>query len=582
MFAMRYFLFFTLSELSSVYFHKLNDFHQFTLACRRVVIILSTRINKMTKWFWPLIMLMFSHNLLAENQVSQHFSAKNKVLKLSWSLGEKNLSILDSEHQGPMVFSDVSIKGWSTTKTVGAPALPFKSILLEGYPKDFKAEIVGKSVFELDKVAPVPAQEMPCRCDIIPWKFNVDFNHESYNSREREHVFIEYMGMFRGKPITRVLFSPLAYNHKLGLRFVEKGLVRVTSNKEIKSFQMSSKSTGYYIFAPSRFRHTLKPLIERRRKEGLETKFVSLEELGTDYEGVKDSIHALYKKDKFSYALIVGHEEIFPTKYVETRFDGSTPSDMNYYTMDGEGDVIPDVLYGRLSVDSNEELKNVIKKSIEFENRNWKNSKGAGRMIAIASDEGSAPSDVDYVRSMQAPLKDKFNWSSAEFLQENDNSTPNNIISEINSGSVWLNYIGHGSGFAWPSINSGELNIDHLKEMSSGAVKPVVIDVACQNGRFSNEGRIGETFIRGGESTGTSGAVAYYGGSVDISWDPPAVMAIGIGKALSENNKRRLIDVIWQGQLYLLENYDDREGALENFVWYHLQGDPLLNLSSLK
>jgi len=86
--------------------------------------------------------------------------------------------------------------------------------------------------------------------------------------------------------------------------------------------------------------------------------------------------------------------------------------------------------------------------------------------------------------------------------------------------------------------------------------------------------------MRGGVHKG--GAVAYYGGSVDISWDPPAIMAIGINKAVSENNQRRLADVIFEGQSYLLENMDDIDSALENLVWYHLQGDPLLNLQNLK
>ncbi|OUR97812.1 hypothetical protein A9Q84_06320 [Halobacteriovorax marinus] len=536
----------------------------------------------MTKWFWPLIMLIFSQSLFAGNLVKHSFNSTGDALEVSWTIGKQLLSITESENQGPMVFSNIELSGWSNTKTVGLPSLPFKSVLLKGYPSDFQAELSAKKVFELDRVAPSPAQEMPCRCDVIPWKFNVDFSEEAYNAENREHVFIEYIGKFRGTPITRVRFSPLAYNNKAGLRFVDIGSVIIRSKSKIRKFTMSSKGKGYYIFAPSKFKEALAPLLARRRSEGLDAKFMSLEKLGTDFEEIKNSIHNLYKASKFTYALIIGHEEIFPTEYVETRFDGSTPTDMHYYTMDGEDDVIPDVLYGRLSVDTSEELEKVILKTLEFEDRSWKSSKGASRMIAIASDEGSAPSDVDYVRSMQAPMKDKFNWISSEFLQYNNNSTPENIVSKISDGSIWLNYIGHGSGFSWPSINSEEFTTQHLQDLTAGAVKPIVIDVACQNGRYSNEGRMGETFIRGGDSAGINGAVAYYGGSVDISWDPPAVMAIGISKALGENNNRRLIDVIWQGQLYLLENYDDREGALENFVWYHLQGDPLLNLSKLK
>ena len=70
------------------------------------------------------------------------------------------------------------------------------------------------------------------------------------------------------------------------------------------------------------------------------------------------------------------------------------------------------------------------------------------------------------------------------------------------------------------------------------------------------------------------GASIYYGGSVDISWHPPAIMTVGISQYISKNKKIELSDALLNGHLYLMESSTSREDILDNLEWYHLQGDP--------
>jgi hypothetical protein len=142
-----------------------------------------------------------------------------------------------------------------------------------------------------------------------------------------------------------------------------------------------------------------------------------------------------------------------------------------------------------------------------------------------------------------------------------------------------MNYIGHGSGDSWSSINGGEYFSSHVKSLKANIVKPIIIDVACQNGRFNNAQKLGETFMNARNRGKPVGAVAYFGGSVDISWDPPAIMAMKIGSDLAEQKVAELYALILQGQLHLLKEYSDPEGAKENLLWYHLLGDPSLSVS---
>ena len=75
------------------------------------------------------------------------------------------------------------------------------------------------------------------------------------------------------------------------------------------------------------------------------------------------------------------------------------------------------------------------------------------------------------------------------------------------------------------------------------------------------------------------GAVAYYGGSVNVSWNPPAIMAQGIAFEHLTKKYNFLGQALLAGQLYLAGKWTKQEEVVDNFEWYHLQGDPGLNIS---
>jgi hypothetical protein len=72
-----------------------------------------------------------------------------------------------------------------------------------------------------------------------------------------------------------------------------------------------------------------------------------------------------------------------------------------------------------------------------------------------------------------------------------------------------------------------------------------------------------------------AGAAAYYGGSVDISWDPPAIMAIGINESVRPGEESILGTHLLKGQMHLIQNHSSVDDLRDNMTWYHLLGDPL-------
>lgn len=479
---------------------------------------------------------------------------------------------------------NVSHDDFSVTSKPGEPQRIFKSGLYVGTPDDFQISVnPGESYYFRKTIA--PAKKWPCRCE----KDNETepkfvFNKDSFRKSQQEFYKMEYLGDFRGAPLTKITFFPMKTWGTSGFEVFPEVSFQIKSNNYIKeandltSLYEKLVNKKYLIIAANKYHKDLLPLIDWRTKQGFTIELVSQEKAGDSFEAIKETIHSIYKKSQFSYALLVGSEESFPTEYVPTSSDNQTPSDLKYFTMGGSKDDVPDVFYGRMVVANNQDLKNQIKKIFTFEKRTYLNSESVKNIIGIASNEGSNPSDVDYIRKMQKPLIQK-GKNGIEFLQDSTNSRAANINQAFSEGSFWVNYIGHGSGDSWPSIYRGEYSVDNIKQIQKGNSLPVIIDVACQNGRFSLNKRLGERFMNEVASDGSPiGAVAYYGGSVDISWHPPAIMAVAINDLMVKGNNKDLGSILLAGQMHLYNNYSDRQSSRENFIWYHLFGDPALQV----
>ena len=69
------------------------------------------------------------------------------------------------------------------------------------------------------------------------------------------------------------------------------------------------------------------------------------------------------------------------------------------------------------------------------------------------------------------------------------------------------------------------------------------------------------------------------GGTVNISWHPPALMARGMAFEHAAKNFQHLGEAILAGQLYLTANWNNQSDVVDNYEWYSLQGDPSMNIA---
>ena len=544
------------------------------------------------------LLLLFSFSLFAETVRFLPLPASAEVVKTQVRNGILNINFyidaLDIDKTEQLKsYKEVKIKGLENSDKVGAPALPFYSQLVIGHPDELDITVYKDRAFSLHNLNVIPAPQMPTRCaSCVGQKAKYQVNTKLYDGELRAHYRVDYLGDFAGHPLSRITIVPVDYNHEksvltvyplyeVAIKNLEGNTVRAINHaKEILSLRGARGIDKLLIVSPAKYKNALEGFMDWKEQQGIAVELVLMDEISdnADANTIKSYLHNRYANPEttFTHAILVGSESVFPTFYRRTSSSSKTPTDLPYFAMGGANDYIPEVLYGRMVVTTEEDILNQTKKIIAYEKAEYTDDSGLGKGFTIASDEGSNPSDEDYANSIAKEFKKHADSSFWQLKQGSRTATTANIQKAFGMGAMWITYIGHGSGTAWASTNNYYSNSD-ISGMPQAEVKPVIIDVACQNGRFKR-GYFGERFMNVTEGGNPKGAVAYYGGSVNISWHPPAIMSVGIAKEFFAKNLEKLGEALLAGQIYLSTHYSEVSSVKDNFVWYHLFGDPTLKL----
>lgn len=501
---------------------------------------------------------------------------------ISVSVDAKQVNLTQSiSTQGGMTFKKLNFGSHLQTKAIGQASLPSKSFLVIGHPSQIQVKLNTEVRSIINDVLIEPTTPENCRCtNIGSWKYdNYKFDAKTY-FEPQAMVKKTYMGDYRGTPITKVQvllaeFSPIEKTLKLFNQ------VHVSINSEEFRFQ-APQIKSYLVIAPAGWESAVADFVAYKANLGfsVRTQFVAAP------ANTKESIQSLIKQDyednRTNYALIIGDETTIPMFELDTAGSYRTPSDLPYFAFGYSGlvgqDHIPDIFSGRIvaktAANASAQLAKIMAQ--ETSSRLNKNERqGSTSVIGVASNEGFEPSDAEYVTEINANFASALKGTSTFLHQDDENSVPATLNSSFDHGSYWMTYLGHGSGFSWPSMYDSYWT-DNIQQMSNqNSFKPVIIDVACQNGRLL-ENYLGSQlmFAEARPTDSSRGAIAYFGGTVNISWHPPAVMARGISIEHAKENFQHLGEALLAGQMYLTSNWQNDEDVVDNFEWYHLQGDP--------
>ena len=492
-------------------------------------------------------------------------------------------SVEGSEDFGEREYtSRIKMQGVSNTSLAHGPSLPQVSFILKGQPKYLKVNVKVKGEQTVDRVVPSPGQPTRVRQGsfIVTNRMSKAL-YEEKSAKKDKNVSMQYLGDFRGTHLTRVKIHVAKYSSKEKKITVAEQL-EISHNA--KEFRFNTrKFNKYLIIVPEELSPGLDKFIAWKESQGF---VVEVEKVQSDLissDTIKEIVKDYYKSYRTHFVMLVGTEKMMPTNYVHTGFSRKTPSDLPYFTFGKKDDYIPDVFSARIVAETAEQLDRILWKSVRYELGLYGNTSGYQNIMGVASSEGKNPSDNEYISSIGQTFSqhNQFGMAYNHFSQNDPKSARRNFNKALNRGVAWLTYMGHGNGVSWPSFYQSYKIKDIDRLANQDVVQPIIIDVACQNGKFGKMDYIGTRMMSIADEMGDPmGAVAYYGGSVNISWHPPAIMAKGI--AVERFDRDQGFDFLGEGlllgQLYLAKNWDRRRDVIDNMEWYHLQGDPGLRV----
>ena len=291
----------------------------------------------------------------------------------------------------------------------------------------------------------------------------------------------------------------------------------------------------------------------------LGTRFVAL--IGSDTYDYKN-----YKSASISYV---------PTKYVVTPggflFIRQTPSDASYGELDGDG--VPDIPVGRMSVRTPAELAIVVEKIRDYEARQGY----AGRILIAADKEdlGNGISFTDDVSDLidAIPLE----WAGAirdDFKAlpdlDGDQKAHDKIIAAINAGVSVTAYIGHSSQQQWSRATPPLFTANEIATLTNIDKPTLVTQWGCWNTYFVDPAgnSMGDKFLVGGEN----GAVTVLGASTLTTSAGERLLGIKLNQRMYEEGITIGEAVVAAKQALAITNPD----ASDILLGWQIIGDPAL------
>jgi hypothetical protein len=286
----------------------------------------------------------------------------------------------------------------------------------------------------------------------------------------------------------------------------------------------------YLILAPAPFMPALADLITLRQSQGLRVAVEDLQAIYDAFDGrpTPEAIHAYLQaayttwQPRPAYLLLVGDGTFDPKLYRSDSKEtflppyladvdpwlGETAADNRYARLDG-GDILPDLLVGRLPVNTITETQIVVDKIVRYETDpppgGWNSN------VVFVADDADAAGDfaADAVALASAFIRAPFAPRPIYFAPPTTTTadTHQAILTRWNAGAGLILYHGHSSVRQWAAERL--FHRDDVAALRNAGRLPVVLQMTCLTGLFHEPGgtTLDETLLRAAEG----GAVAVWG-----------------------------------------------------------------------
>ncbi len=407
----------------------------------------------------------------------------------------------------------------------------------------------------------------------MPFYFNKSVYQKSGFSEE-PIADIEVLGTLRGVRIARLQVNPVQYDPTQGVVRVYNDIdVRVISNGasiELEREILAKTYSPYFdpivtalyhsfaktiyeekpdlskypvkmqIISHRMFEQTLKPFVDWKTQKGFTVDVAYTDVIGTTAQAITSFMQGLYNNSSAenplpTFLIIVGDVEQVPAS--ATGSSSKRKTDLYYATLDG--DYFPEMYYGRLSAQNNEQLKNIIDKIIYYEQYQFQDPSYLSRATLIAGVDATWNPRVGEP-TVKYATKNYYNTENGistvwGYGVANDPNNPNNssgytgCYDNERLSVGFINYSAHCNERTW---DSPRLTIDAVNGMSNYNKYPVAIGNCCLSADFGYSESIGEAWIR----AENRGAVTYIGSSPSSYWYEDFYWSVGAFPIVGTNN----------------------------------------------
>lgn len=406
-----------------------------------------------------------------------------------------------------MSYKEIRLEDYVSLGIPGQAALPTitKLIAIPNF-KDVKVVINDSRYETIESFDVIPYQTPPLRnTNGTAASFEKDNSFYSTNKNYPENIVsIKEIGVIRDYRVAVVTINPVQYNPALRqirvftdvnfeLRYEGYSGVNNISYQSpgvSKSYQNIYKQLIFnytpdnsFTVAPNMIIITADSLYNGvlnyknwKTKKGISTAIKLSSEIGTSgnltAQQLKDYLITLYNsQDRPEYILLVGDARGNNTLPWFDAIGGK--SDHPYECLEGT-DMFPDVVVGRISVQSNSELASAMDKFVQYEeNPNMAQTEWYKRAFVLHSNDGIDPINGQVARNV---FLNEGGFTNVDMVSPS--ATQSQITNYINGGVSWIWFIGHGSETSWASP---VWNMSNMANLNFGYRQPNIVSIACSN-----------------------------------------------------------------------------------------------------
>ena len=421
-----------------------------------------------------------------------------------------------------------------------------------------------------------------------------------------QNLIVSEVKSFRGVMVKQVTFIPYSYDfetqqlsvfHNIEIMINEHESDFDEYNRDVKlskafeplyeslivNYERSSREEDYqtpsilYICGGSSASHPfVQELLEWRHKTGYIVNFASTSETGTSSTSIKNYIQNAY--DNWDnppeiVALIGDTGGSYTIGYYTEGWSGyNGAGDFPYCQLDGS-DLLPEIFIGRISVNSSNDLSNVLNKTLAYEKATHINVTGTNwyEKASLCGDPSSSGNSTMITNEYVENILNAYGFDNISTNYGNGNYD-SWMEGHLEDGNLYMNYRGYygASGFGSSEINGA----------NNGYQTPFASFITCGTGDF-NYTSLSEEFFTAGTVSNPRGAVAAVGTATTGTHTLfNNIMSMGIFDGIFPKNLGTAGAAVANGRLALLYTYpSDPSNKVSIFShWLNLIGDPGLQL----